>query len=417
MPGAPGWLPATLRVEGFELGSPEAQVLANHFAGSLRQFYNQQSQNHRASGLAQWAHTVDRGDHQMRYVGQGAIETMTLQVHQQVAEGLTKQTKTSIPWDFAIIDFTFDGVVQQRHVSGRPWSDPVDTPVNIGPAAFYAQCVSPRVDPNPDPTYEYEFGAADIGGANRTFSAEGLQTNPFDTTNARPMVDWATFPVETNSGSGTRTGVSLKLDVRLLQIHKTVVFDVYGSTARFQDDALYVYTETRSGAVFDHATGYLYDDGTTSVAQVYYYHPGLEAEFVALYPIPDGYTPESYAAFLGGSAEVLTLDFYEETLVPVDTPTNSLELAGVLVRKSEKSWNDDWAWEAVRFETPDGFRQDLWYQVGIRPRFDVKDLGAVTIGGYTPLQDDVPGQWRYGSPKLGQVIVDVEHGALSFKPA
>lgn len=73
-------------------------MLADVFAGSVGQFYTQQARNYALGAVPQMAKTVDRGDHQIRYVANQGQETVTLKVHPKRAQELLEKKQGHLDW-------------------------------------------------------------------------------------------------------------------------------------------------------------------------------------------------------------------------------------------------------------------------------------------------------------------------------
>ncbi len=273
-----------LRVEGFEPGAPEVAVLANHFAGSLRQFYHGQAQLAAGSKLTQWAKSVDRGDHQIRYVNQSGMETVTLHVHPKVVEEVLKKPEPEVPWDWAVVDFEVP--LQIRH-----YVQANEDRLIGAISGFYIRCQQVP--------FERDFGGVEMGGAGTSiawiWSGEGagdyLPSGSPDNTGA-PMIsleDPVTAYSEEDpiiySGVANIDKRSVRIDLRQLPAHPELTFEVYANLYTPDSDFYEVYTGKYQGAKLINAPEqigggsqyHLYVQTGYSAALVYELYPNIEA--------------------------------------------------------------------------------------------------------------------------------------------
>ena len=92
------------RVHGYPPDAPETFLLLEAFSGSVKQFYLGQARNYSLAAGQQWAKSVDRGDHQIRYVASGGTEIVTLKVHPERARRIL--TGDEAWWDSALVEIT-----------------------------------------------------------------------------------------------------------------------------------------------------------------------------------------------------------------------------------------------------------------------------------------------------------------------
>ncbi len=306
-----------LRVEGFEPGSPEAATLANHFAGSLRQFYHGQARLAEASGLMQWAKSADRGDHQLRYVSQFGSETVTLRVHPKVVGEVLKKVEEELPWDWAVVDFEVPLIECY-------YSDFAEVRLIGAISGFYIRCQQVP--------FERDLASGtELGGAGYSIAwlwsgegIHGLLPNGFPDNTGRPMVSienpvTAYDDVPVNPGFGANIDKkSVRIDLRAFPNVPELTFEVYANLITPTDDHDDVYTSKYQGAKLTASieageyTLKVHED--FSLGDVYDLYPNVEALVTAtVLSQPDGPDfgkTESQAASYGFAPDYFDADSF-----------------------------------------------------------------------------------------------------------
>lgn len=262
-------------------------MLANHFAGSLRQFYHGQAQLAGASGLPQWAKSVDRGDHQLRYVSQFGSETVTLAVHPKVVEEVLKKEELETPWDWAVVDFEVPLVEHDyNNPSLNRWIG--------GISGFYIRCR--QVPFERDPISGIEMGGA---GFNIAYyrSGEGMTLGfPYDPTQGEPLLalEDAFLPEDTPVGLGPANidKKSVRIDLRKFPKVPELTFEVYANLYTPTDDTVDVYAGKYQGALLTGLTS------STFAPDFFFYNLKVHEDFslglvYELYPELAALPPET----------------------------------------------------------------------------------------------------------------------------
>lgn len=193
-----------LRVVGFPPDSPEADLLADAFSGSVRQFYTQQARNYALGVAAQSNKAVDRGDHQIRYQASNGTEIVTLKVHPKRArELLSKKPKRF--WDWALVDIV---VPDARGV--------------VVNAAGYLQGYDATT-------------LKGVGAAGGSILYEGYESFAEATEADTPRVELPAFNIAELQGSADAEVCkgTIKIDLRGARGMPAVVVDLYAEVERF----------------------------------------------------------------------------------------------------------------------------------------------------------------------------------------